>query len=192
VKEGVKEGAKARNAAHQRALARGIPTKNKFAPKRVWRGHGFGTGPQPLAGASVLDRIVCSMEPGHWYARSDLGNLAGLSKSEIVGVRLFSHGYLTRRRNPDWKRWKAPPKERQPYWLYTLTLAGQGRQRELTRSVSSLRRSRRQQLNWSLRDYVVSCSLNTTAKKSDLGFAGHEEPCSFRGSGQRCTSSNSQ
>ena len=128
--------ARARNAAHHRAVARGIP-QTKFAPKTVWPSMGRRGGAQPPPGASVLDRIVRSMKPGHWYARSDLGHLADLTKSEIDGVRLFSHGYLTRRRNPEWKRWEAPPKERQPYWLYTLTLAGRGRQRELIQSVSS-------------------------------------------------------
>jgi hypothetical protein len=121
--------ARARNAAHHRALARGIPKQSKFAPKRRWTTTGFRTGWKPPPGVSVLD--------GHWYARSDLGHLADLTKSEIDGVRLFSHGYLTRRRNPEWQRWEAPPKERQPFWLYTLTLAGKGRQRELIQSVSS-------------------------------------------------------
>jgi hypothetical protein len=77
------------------------------------------------------------MQPGHYYARSDLGNLANLTKSERIGVRLFSHGYLSRRRNSEWQRWEAPPKERQPFWLYTLTLTGQGRQRELTQTAPS-------------------------------------------------------
>jgi hypothetical protein len=36
------------------------------------------------------------MKPGAWYARSDLRHLAHLSESEIVGVRIFSHGYLSR------------------------------------------------------------------------------------------------
>ena len=129
--------ARARNAAHHRALARGIPKQTKFAPKTRWSSIGRRGGAQPPPNASVLDRIVRSMQPGHWYARSDLGHLADLTKSEIDGVRLFSHGYLTRRRNPEWKRWEAPPKERQPYWLYTLTLAGRGRQRELIQSAPS-------------------------------------------------------
>jgi hypothetical protein len=68
------------------------------------------------------------MEPGKWYAVSDLRHLAGLTRNESYSVRLFSHGYLTRRRNPEWKRWEAPPKERQPFWLYTLTPAGRDRQ----------------------------------------------------------------
>src|SRR5262249_21781083 len=76
--------AKARNAAHRRALARGIPKQSKFAPKR----RGFRTGWRPPPGASVLDRIVRAMKAGHWYARSDLGNLAGLTESERIGVRL--------------------------------------------------------------------------------------------------------
>jgi hypothetical protein len=129
--------ARARNAAHHRALARGIPKQSKFAPKRRWTTPGFRTGWRPPPGASVLDRIVRSMQRGHWYARSDLGHLAGLTKSEIEGVCLFSHGYLTRRRNPEWKRWQVPPEERQPYWLYKLTPRGMGRQRELTQTVSS-------------------------------------------------------
>jgi hypothetical protein len=71
------------------------------------------------------------MEPGKWYAVSDLRHLAGLTRNESHSVRLFSHGYLTRRRNPEWQRWEAPPKERQPFWLYTLTPAGRDRQRLL-------------------------------------------------------------
>jgi hypothetical protein len=129
--------AKARNAAHRRALARAIPKQSKYAPKRRWRTPGFRTGWRPPPGASVLDRIVRSMQPGHWYARSDLGHLARLTESEITGVRLFNHGYLNRRGNPEWQRWEAPPNERQPYWLYTLTPMGIGRQRDLTRSVRS-------------------------------------------------------
>ncbi len=96
--------ARARNAAHRRALARGIPKQSKFAPRRRRTTTGFRTGWRPPLGASVLDRIVRSMQPAHWYARSDPGNLAHLTKSERVGVRLFSHGYLTRRRNPEFRR----------------------------------------------------------------------------------------
>ena len=117
--------ARARNAAHRRALARGIPKQSKFAPKKVWQSIGRRGGSQPPPGVSVLDRIVRAMQPGAWYAVSDLRNLARLTRSQSLGVRLFSHGYLTRRRNPEWKRWEAPPKERQPYWLYTLTPAGE-------------------------------------------------------------------
>ena len=125
--------AKARNAAHRRALARGIPKQSRFVPKRP----GFRTGWRPPPGASVLDRIVRSMQPGQWCAVSDLRHLAALTRNESLGVRLFSHGYLTRLRNPDWKRWETPPRERQPYWLYTLTPAGQERQRYLERTLVS-------------------------------------------------------
>jgi hypothetical protein len=96
--------AEARNAAHRRALDRGIPKQSKFAPKRRWTTPGFRTGWRPPPGASVLDRIVRSMQPGHWYARRDLGNLANLNDSERIGVRPFSHGYLTRRRPQ--RRWR--------------------------------------------------------------------------------------
>jgi hypothetical protein len=71
------------------------------------------------------------MQPRCWYARSDLGHLARLSQSEIVGVRLFSHGYLTRRRNPEFKRKGVPGSTKltagteQPHHLYTLTPAGE-------------------------------------------------------------------
>ena len=129
--------ARARNAAHHRAVARGIPKQTKFAPKKRWRSIGRRGGAQPPPNASVLDRIVRSMRPGHWYAVSDLRHLAGLTRNESYGVHLFGHGYLTRRRNPEWQRWEAPPKERQPYWLYTLTPAGRGRQRELIQSAPS-------------------------------------------------------
>jgi hypothetical protein len=61
------------------------------------------------------------MQPGHWYARSDLGHLAGLTDSEITGVQLFSHGYLTRLRNPDFRQ------RTDPEFLYTLTPAGKQR-----------------------------------------------------------------
>src|SRR5262249_27796599 len=88
--------ARARNAAHHRAVARGIPKQTKFAPKKRWPSIGRRGGPQPPPGASVLDRILRAMQPGHWYAVSDLGHLADLTKSEIDGVRLFSHGYLSR------------------------------------------------------------------------------------------------
>jgi hypothetical protein len=123
--------AKARNAAHRRALTRGIPKQSKFAPKRRWTTPGFRTGWRPPPGASVLDGIVRAMEPGSWYAVTDLMNLARLTRNESLGVRLFSHGYLTRRRNPEWQRWEAPPNERHPHWLYTLTPAGLERQRLL-------------------------------------------------------------
>lgn len=118
--------ARAAHARQRRAVARWKAKKapSRFAPKKVWRG-------LPPPGASVLDRIVRAMEPGKWYAVSDLRHLAGLTRNEFLGVRLFSHGYLTRLRNPDWKRWEVPPRERQPYWLYTLTPVGRGRQREL-------------------------------------------------------------
>ena len=85
--------AKARNAAHRRAIARGIPKQSKFAPKRRWTTPGFRTGWRPPPGASVLDRIVRAMEPGCWYAVSDLMNLARLTRNEFLGVRLFNHGY---------------------------------------------------------------------------------------------------
>jgi len=129
--------AKVRNAAHRRALARGIPKQSKFAPKRRWMAPSFRTGWRAPPGASVLDRIVRSMQPGHWYARSDLGHLADMTKSEIVGVRLFSHGYLTRRRNPEFRRKRVlgstelSAGTEQPHYLYTLTAAGQQRRKLL-------------------------------------------------------------
>jgi hypothetical protein len=73
------------------------------------------------------------MQPGHWYARSDLGNLANLTKRERIGVRLFSHGYLTRRRNPESRRkgvsdsTELSAGTEQPHHLYTLTPAGEHR-----------------------------------------------------------------
>jgi hypothetical protein len=129
--------ARARNAAHRRALARGIPKQTKFAPKRHWPAIGRRGGSQAPPGASVLDRIVRSMQPGHWYARSDLGNLAGLTDSERIGVRLFSHGYLTRRRNPEFRRKGVPGSTElsagteEPHYLYTLTPAGEQRRKVL-------------------------------------------------------------
>jgi hypothetical protein len=129
--------ARARNAAHRRALARGIPKQSKFAPKRRWTTPGFRTGWRPPPGTSVLDRIVRSMQPGHWYARSDLGNLAHLTESERIGVRLFSHGYLTRRRNPEFSRKGVPGSTKltagteQPHYLYTLTPVGEQRRKFL-------------------------------------------------------------
>jgi hypothetical protein len=129
--------AKARNAAHRRALARGIPKQVKFTPKRRWPSTGRRGGSQAPPGASVLDRIIRSMQPGHWYARSDLGHLAGLSQSEIVGVRLFSQGYLTRRRNPEFRRKGVPGSTKlsagteEPHYLYTLTPAGEQRRKFL-------------------------------------------------------------
>jgi hypothetical protein len=77
------------------------------------------------------------MEPGLWYARSDLGNLAGLTESERIGVRLFSHGYLTRRRNPDFRRKGVPGStelsagKEEPHYLYTLTPIGAQRRKFL-------------------------------------------------------------
>jgi hypothetical protein len=72
-------------------------------------------------GVSVLDRIVRAMEPGAWYARSDLRCLARLSKSEIMGVQIFSHGYLSRLPNPEYKT------VTNLRHLYTLTAAGLAR-----------------------------------------------------------------
>jgi hypothetical protein len=129
--------AKARNAAHRRALARGIPKQSKFAPKRRWTTPGFRTGWRPPPGASVLDRIVRATEPGCWYARSDLGHLARLTESERIGVRLFSHGYLTRARNPEFRRKGVPGSTElsagteEPHYLYTLTPAGEQRRKFL-------------------------------------------------------------
>lgn len=77
------------------------------------------------------------MQPGHWYARSDLGNLAGLTASERIGVRLFSHGYLTRRRNPEFRRKGAAVSTElsagteEPQYLYTLTPTGEQRRKFL-------------------------------------------------------------
>jgi hypothetical protein len=115
--------AKARNAAHRRALARAIGKQTKFAPKRRWTTPSFRTGWRPPPGASVLDRIVRSRRPGRWYARSDLGNLAGLTDGERIGVRLFSHGYLTRRRNPEFVSRQVDACE--PQYLHTLTPVGE-------------------------------------------------------------------
>jgi hypothetical protein len=77
------------------------------------------------------------MQPGHWYARSDLGNLAGLTDSARIGVQLFSHGYLTRRRNPEFRRKGVPGSTElsagteEPHHLYTLTPAGEQRRKFL-------------------------------------------------------------
>jgi hypothetical protein len=65
------------------------------------------------------------MEPGAWYARSDLRNLAHLSESEILGVRIFSHGYLSMLPNPEYETVTTPKH------LYTLTAAGLARRRLL-------------------------------------------------------------
>ena len=77
------------------------------------------------------------MQPGHWYARSDLGNLANLTKRERIGVRLFSHGYLTRRRNPEFRRkgvagsTELSAGTEEPQYLYTLTPTGEQRRKFL-------------------------------------------------------------
>jgi hypothetical protein len=95
------------------------------------------------------------MQPGCWYARSDLGNLADLTESERIGVRLFSHGYLMRRRNPEFRRKGAPGSTElsagteQPHYLYTLTPAGVRRRKFLLAlmrtmpAMSRLKRNRR-------------------------------------------------
>jgi hypothetical protein len=129
--------AKARNAAHRRAIARGIPKQVKFIPKRRWPSTGRRGGSQAPPGASVLDRIVRSMQPGHSYALSDLGSLAHLTESERIGVRLFSHGHLTMRRNPEFRRKGVPGSTElsagteEPHYLYTLTPAGEQRRKFL-------------------------------------------------------------
>jgi hypothetical protein len=115
--------ARAAHARQRRATARWEAKKppSRFAPKRTWPSIGRRCGSQPPPGVSVLDRIVRSMQPGYWYARSDLGNLADLTESERIGVRLFSHGYLIRRRNPEFRQ------RVDPEYLYTLTQAGEQR-----------------------------------------------------------------
>jgi hypothetical protein len=70
------------------------------------------------------------MEPGAWYAVSDLRHLAGLP--ETTQFRMFSHGYLTRRANPEYRpRMSRSEKGSLPKWLYTLTAAGKVRRRLL-------------------------------------------------------------
>jgi hypothetical protein len=70
------------------------------------------------------------MEPGAWYAVSDLRHLAGLP--ETTQFRMFSHCYLTRRANPEYRpRMSRSEKGSLLKWLYTLTTAGVTRRRLL-------------------------------------------------------------
>jgi hypothetical protein len=102
------------------ALAK-LARKNKRAERDAgWR-------PEPIKPG---DRVVRVMEPGAWYAVSDLRHLAGLP--ETTQFRMFSHGYLTRRANREYRpRMSRSEKGSQPKWLYTLTTAGKARRRLL-------------------------------------------------------------
>ena len=54
-----------------------------------------------------------------------LTSLGSSSESEIVGVRIFSHGHLSRLPNPEYETVTTPE------YLYTLTAAGLTRRRLL-------------------------------------------------------------
>ena len=76
------------------------------------------------------------MEPNRWYGKSDMANLANLSKNNVAGMCTFSFGYLTKCTNPEWKpAAKGIPicnqDRSEPKYLYTLTPAGEARRRLL-------------------------------------------------------------
>jgi hypothetical protein len=132
IKPGDRRSAKAReiHSRARRVLAT-LPKKvSHHAPKIRWPSIGRRGGWQPPIGASVLDRVVRAMEPGAWYAVSDLRHLAGLPQT--TQFQMFRHGYLTRRANPEYRpRMSRSEKGSQPKWLYTLTAAGKTRRRLL-------------------------------------------------------------
>jgi hypothetical protein len=80
-------------------------------------------------------RMLMAMDPGKWYARSDLVRAAGVERNARgkVNQQLLARGMVERRRNPAYRGFERrgghlPVKE--PEWLYRLTEAGQ-MQREL-------------------------------------------------------------
>lgn len=84
---------------------------------------------------SIVDRMLRAMNPGRWYARSDLMRAAGANRTARGKVNqvLLARGWVERRRNPAFRGFERrggylPIKE--PEFLYRLTSAGEA-QREM-------------------------------------------------------------
>lgn len=80
----------------------------------------------------IVDKIMRAMEPGHWYGLKALSRAAGMGSSEAgrASQVLQQRAWATRVRNPAWDPRPVSPQqimagaEREPQWLYQLTVAG--------------------------------------------------------------------
>ena len=83
-------------------------------------------------GSDLADRLILSMEPGKWYGRGDLIQMADLTRSDRIKVDqvLLRYGLVQRARNPEWqgtcdgKMTKASD-ALEPMWLYRMTSRGE-------------------------------------------------------------------
>ena len=88
-----------------RVLATLPKTFSRHAPKIRWPNTGRRGGSQPPIGLSALDRVARVMEPGAWYAVSDLRHLAGLPETtqdhaigELISAQAAGQQFEGRRR----------------------------------------------------------------------------------------------
>jgi len=80
---------------------------------------------------SIVSRMLLAMQPGQWYARSDLMRAANVGRPARgkVNQRLLALGFVERRRNP---KYRGPVVRAggyrhfvEPEFLYRLTAAGE-------------------------------------------------------------------
>lgn len=91
---------------------------------------GRKAAPKPL-GERGVDVLVAAMEPGAWYARSDIEALIGAERYRAPDwTYLTKQGLVDRRPNPEWRPIKySSPYLQPPKWLYRLNERGEALKR---------------------------------------------------------------
>ena len=97
-----------------------ISRENFHANHAAWRARGY-----------ARLHILAAMEPGHWYARSDISVASGIHRKTVNGTteRMERNGLLTRTENTEYRPMSvqerlAKPDAIEPRWLWTLTESG--------------------------------------------------------------------
>ena len=108
--------------------------RQEAAAERSWKRYAeqYRARHWPKPGKRSADRLILSMEPGKWYGRGDLIQMADLTRSDRIKVDqvLLRYGLVQRARNPEWqgtcdgKMTKASD-ALEPMWLYRMTSRGE-------------------------------------------------------------------
>lgn len=117
------------------ARAANVRRRQEEASARQWVA--IEADRRPARERFIDARILCAMEPGHWYARVDIRDLSG-AKYDSVKARVMLYvkrGWVERAENPvyeptvyqagvsiDWQRRGCDIR-----WLYRLTPAGEAK-----------------------------------------------------------------
>jgi hypothetical protein len=117
------------------ARAANVRRRQEEASARQWVA--IEADRRPARERFIDARILCAMEPGHWYARVDIRDLSGVKYDSVKArvVLYMNRGWLERAENPDYvpvEYRKGVPvhiaaRGRAPQYLYRLTPAGEAK-----------------------------------------------------------------